>query len=262
MVAGRGLGEPGGAAERGAEVVHVVADVLATVCRHQEVQGVNGPRVVVRQPCGKHMVRPQLAAMFVRVDVVGVVAAGAEVLEVPGGLAFVEARGRQVDAPVTVARREPQHRVEVALVEAAPPRAVADGRLVGDRDLGRIHPDRIDVLDVIPERVVHQRANQLGASGHLRVINRIDFELIGLARVARMFRHEARVETAWALAPDHHPVRGVEALELARSPGDLRNRQIADADAVGEPARVRHLVQRVHVDGADRLAGRQAGRTC
>ena len=59
--------------------------------------------------------------MFVRVDVVRVVAAGAVVLEVPGGLAFVEARGRQVDAPVTVARREPQHRVEVAPVETAPP---------------------------------------------------------------------------------------------------------------------------------------------
>ena len=93
MVAGRRLGEPGRAAEDGAEVVHVVADVLAPVRRHQEVQGVDGPRVVVRQPCGKHTVRPQLAAVLVRVDVVRVVAPGAVVLEVPDGLAFVEARG-------------------------------------------------------------------------------------------------------------------------------------------------------------------------
>ena len=173
--------------------------------------------------------------------------------EVSDGLAFVEARGRYVNAPLTVARRQSQHRIEVALVEAAPPRGVADGRLVGDRDPGRIHPDRIDVLDVISERVVHQRANQLGAGGQLRVIDRIDFELKPLARVARVFRRKP----GWKpLDPcrHHDPVGGVEALELVRSPGDLRDRQIADADAVGEPARVRHLVQGVHVDGADRLA--------
>ena len=51
----------------------------------------------------------------------GIVAPGAVVLEVPDGLAFVEARGRQVDAPLAVARRQAQNRVEVALVEAAPP---------------------------------------------------------------------------------------------------------------------------------------------
>ena len=107
---------------------------------------------------------------------------------------------------------------------------------------------------MIPERVVHQRANQLGAGGHLRVIDRIDFELKHLTRVARVLRQEARMKTTWTLAANHDPVRGVEALELVRSPGDLRERQIADADAVGEPARVRHLVQGVHVDGADRLA--------
>ena len=105
---------------------------------------------------------------------------------------------------------------------------------------------------MIPERVVQQRANQLGAGSQLRVINRIDFELKHLARVARVFRQETRLETAWTLTGNHDPVRGVEAFELARSPRDLRDRQIADADAVGEPARVRHLVHGIYVDGADR----------
>ena len=86
------------------------------------------------------------------------------------------------------------------------------------------------------------------------MINRIDFELIQLTRVARVLRHEARVEAARTLAGNHDPVHRVEALELVWSPGDLRDRQIANADAVGEPARVRHFVQGVHVDGADRLA--------
>ena len=175
-------------------------------------------------------------------------------MEVPDGLAVVEAGSGEVNASLTVARPKAQNRIEVALVEAAPPRGVADGRLLGDLDPGRIHPDRIDVFHVIPERVVHQRANQLGAGGHLRVIDRIDFELKHLTRVARVLRHEARMEATWPLAANHGPVHGVEALELARSPGNLRERQIADADAVGEPARVRHLVQGVHVDGAGRLA--------
>ena len=78
---------------------YVVADVLAPVRLNQEVQGVDGPRVVVRQPCGKHTIRPQLAAVLVRVDVVRVVAPGAVVLEVPDGLAVVEARGGEVNAP-------------------------------------------------------------------------------------------------------------------------------------------------------------------
>ena len=69
----------------------------------------------------KHTIRTQLAAVLVRVDVVRVVAPGAVVLEVPDGLALVEARGGEVDAPLTVARRQAQNRLEVALVEAAPP---------------------------------------------------------------------------------------------------------------------------------------------
>ena len=109
MVVRRRLGEPGRTAQDGAEVVHVVADVLAPVRRDQEVQGVDGARVVVRQPGGEHMIRPQLAAVLVRVDVVRVVAAGAVVLEVPDGLAVVEARGGEVDAPLTVAR--PRRRI-------------------------------------------------------------------------------------------------------------------------------------------------------
>ena len=84
--------------------------------------------------------------------------------------------------------------------------------------------------------------------------DRIDFELIDLAGIARVYRAEAGLKTTRALAPNDHPVERIEPRELARSPDDFSDGQVADADAVGEPARIRHLVERVHVDGADRLA--------
>ena len=208
----------------------------------------------MREPGAKDTVRPQLAAMLVRVDIVRVVASGAVVLEVPEGPALVEARGGHVNVPLTVACRLPQNRVQIALVEAACPRSVADGRLVRDRDPGRVHFEHIHVFHEVPERVIDQRADELDAGGQLRVVDGINLELVHLAGVARVFRPEAGLETARALAANDDPVPRVEALELVRSPHDLRDRQIADADAVGEPARIRHLVESVHVDGADRLA--------
>ena len=121
MVARRRLGEPGCAAQDRAEVVHVVADVLAPVRRNEQVQGVDGPRIVVREPCTENAVRPQLAAMLVRVDIVRVIVSRAVVFEVPEGLALEKARGGQIDAPLTVARRLTENRLEIALVEAALP---------------------------------------------------------------------------------------------------------------------------------------------
>ena len=76
-----------------------------------------------------------------------------------------------------------------------------------------------------------------------------------------MHRPETCLETARALAANDDPVLRVEALELVRSPRDLGDRQIADTDPVGEPGRIRHFVESVHVDGADRRAvGRRRER--
>ena len=121
MVVRRRIGEPGRAAQRGAEVVHVVAHMLTSVRRHKQVQGVDGPRIVVREPGAEDTVRPQLAAMLVRVDIVRIVAPRPVILEVPETPALVEARGGYVHAPLAVARPLPQNRLQIALVEAAFP---------------------------------------------------------------------------------------------------------------------------------------------
>ena len=50
---------------------------------------------------------------------------------------------------------------------------------------------------------------------------------------------------------DDRPVVDVRVSKLVRSADDLVDRHRVPADAVGEPGRVRHLVERVDVDGAD-----------
>ena len=76
--------------------------------------GVDGPRIVVRQPGREHPVRPQFAAMLVRVDVVRVVAPGAVMVKARRRARRRGSAWPRVDSSITVACGEPQNRVEVA----------------------------------------------------------------------------------------------------------------------------------------------------
>ena len=116
LVAGaRALGARAAAAQRRAEVDQVVAQDLAAADVLQEVARVDGAAVVVVQPGAEHAHRAQLAAMFVRMDVVGIVGPRAVVLEradVPAGDALA---GDHAIAAVGAARRLQQQRVDVGL---------------------------------------------------------------------------------------------------------------------------------------------------
>ena len=130
LVAGpRHLRDGAAAAHDRPEVEHVVHDALAAVGAVQHVQRVDAARVVVVQPRGEDAVGPQLAAVFVRVNVVGVVGARAVVLEVAHRTPVGKATQRRAVLAVGQPRRSRQQPVDVfALHAAAAARHVHGGR--------------------------------------------------------------------------------------------------------------------------------------
>ena len=70
-----------------------MTDVLPALLLDTHVQGVDRARVIVRQPGGKDPVAAQLAAVLVRMNIVGIVRARAVILELTDVLSLFEAAG-------------------------------------------------------------------------------------------------------------------------------------------------------------------------
>ena len=152
------------------------------------------------QPGAEDAGAAQLAAVLVRHDVVGIVGAGAEVAEVTGRPAFGKPAG---DDPIVAvglaaaraARAETSRRCHLPAlaVQRVPHRG-----LRRHHDWSGIELGDIDIDDVVAERVIEGGADDLGASGQLRVRVRVDFDLIQVARSCRSSgsRAEARALAA------------------------------------------------------------------
>ena len=192
----------------------------------------------------------QLAPVLVRHDVVRIVGAGAVVAEVAERPARGEAAGQRPIAAVGLTRGTVEHVGEVAARErpSLPGERIADRRLLRDDEvvggeLGQVHLHR-----VVAERVVERGADDLGAGRHFRMVGRVDLDLVGLP--AGVGHPEPGLD-AGALVARDDPAVERDLRRTAIGPAHQRvERHLAAADAIGEPARIRHLVHRVHVHRA------------
>ena len=106
--------------------------------------------------------------------------------------------------------------------------------------------------------MIDGRANHLGTGRQVGILLGVELELIDLPfaerpRVARVHGAEAGLKSGRAFVISDDPLFDVEPFHPVRTARDVRDRHRALANAVGEPARVGHLVERVDVDGTDLL---------
>jgi hypothetical protein len=200
----------------------------------------------VVQPRREHAIASQLAAVLVEVHVVRIVGPSAAVAKAPERPPFGEPAHDRAKMPVWHPRRPREHEVEVDRRErpALAGGGVAHGRLRRDPHQGGVELGEVDIDDVVPERVIQGRADDLGAAGHLRVRRRIELDLPGMAvrggdTIARL--------NAFALAGRDRPVLNVDAVDAVGAANDLRHAHRLPTDAVDEPARIGHLVDGVDV---------------
>ena len=120
LVAGAAALRPdAAAAERRAEIEQVVADDLPVARGDDAVERVRAADLVVIQPGGEDRQAAQLAAVFVRDDVVGIVGARAVVAERSERPARDVAAGEHAVAAVGLPRRALENLVEVVATSAA-----------------------------------------------------------------------------------------------------------------------------------------------
>ena len=113
------INEELGATDRRAEVEQVVPDNAAAAVGDHRIERVDGLRVDVVHPRGERAVRPQLPAMLVRDDVVGIVGAGpveTESTDRPARKCFA---GDDAVRPVGIAMGLAEQRPDVRLLERA-----------------------------------------------------------------------------------------------------------------------------------------------
>ena len=254
-------GEHRAAAHDRPEVEHVVPDPGLAVGALEHVEAVQAARVVVVQPGGEDAVGAQLAPVLVREDVVGIVrAAGRRSGSCRAAIRRRSGwRGRATRPSGRRAARASTALRSCCTNERTPLGAVTDTdpRVRRDPDLRRVDVGDVDLDDVVAERVIDRRADDLGARGHLGVAT---------ADRTRSARGASRDPGRDSRAARPRPCRrrsaspGCRAAALAIGPAhQIFARQPLPPDAVGEPARVGHLVERVDVERRpiDALARRQ-----
>ena len=246
----------GAGSERGSDVLQVVPHDAATVLGDHGVERV--PRLHVRQigPGAEHLQGPQLAPVLVRDDVVGVVRAGAVVAERTDRTPGHAARGHGAIRPVRAAMRPRENVVEVAPFHPAlAPRRGSDLRRFRDRDPIRRHGHEMVLHLPVPERPEdlvrdHDRAGRgLGMSG------RVEGDEPDLA--ARVADREAG-RGAGDFSRHHGPWPRCWPAAGERTARDIVRGHRCRNQTVGEPVRIRHLVDRVDVARAHvgrRIAG-------
>ncbi len=232
-------------AEGRADVLQVVLHERTAVLLDERVERVAGLPVHEVRPRAEHAQRAQLAAVLVRHEIVRIVGPCARVAERPENLPRQQPSGRCAIGAVRVARGTLEHAGDVVARErrsraGRPPhrglRIDLDARKIESRDEG---------LDL----VVAERPEQLGrdfdgAGARLGELGRVELQEPRLA--VRIARGEAGIGPGRLFAQQHPSLRrrrGVR-VDAAR---DLWRCHRRGADAIGEPARVRHVVDRVHV---------------
>ncbi len=118
--------------------------------------------------------------------------------------------------------------------------------LADDERVGTNACDRI-LRNVIAERLKDSRRDDFGARRHLRVRRRVEFQKESLS--GSIGDDEPRLH-AFVLSLHDRPCSGRRSADTTEIAGESRRRCAGLAQPVGEPARRRHLVRRVHVQGA------------
>ena len=108
----------------------------------------------------------------------------------------------------------------------------------------RVQFGQVDVHRVVSERVIERRADDFRPRRQFRIGGRVEFDLI---RVPFAVGHAESRLHARGFAARHLPAIQRYRLEAIRATHDIVNRHRVTADAVDEPRRVRHLVERVDV---------------
>ena len=142
----------GARAERRADILQIVSNDAAAVLGDNGIERVAGLHVHQIGPCAEHFQRPQLAPVFVRDDVVGIVGTGAVVAKPAHGPSRQRAGRDRSVRPVGLVGA-PEHGLEVAaLHRPLLARQRREHRGVGDHEVAGLDRDEV-VLDLpIAER--------------------------------------------------------------------------------------------------------------
>ena len=220
----------------------------------QRVHRIDGLGVGVVDPRAEDAQAAQLAAILVRDDVVGVVGPRAFVLEAFERRAFERGADDHAVGPVLVAVGTGQLLVDVGGPHrAAVPVGQTDRGVLADDQVFAAQASDLGLRHVVAERVEQPRHHRLGAGAQFRLTGRVELEEIAVA--ADVGDRESRGD-AVRLAADG-PGAGLRPRIVAGPAEHLVGGERAGADAVGEPARVRYLVDRIDALGA--AHGRKPG---
>ena len=223
-------------------------DDAAAVFGHHRVERVAGLHVHEVGPCAEHLERTQLAPVLVRHDVVGIVRARAVVAEAANRAPRQAARRDGAIAAVRAPVRPREDGVEiVARHRACPPRLRSERGRPGNVDLVAAHRDEM-VLDLpVAERPENLVGDEDGGGRRLGEAGRVKRDEPQLA--AGVAHGEPGRKPRLLGRHDHPAPRRRPAAALGPDGGFVDCHRPRH-DAVGEPARVRHLVDGVHVAGA------------
>jgi hypothetical protein len=220
------------------------------------VQGVDRLRVGVIHPRAEHAQPAQLAPIFVAHDVIRIVGPGAFVQE-PVNRATGQRRARyDAVGPVGIAMGPAQLLVDVSAGHGAPAACACAHLCVGrNRQIRRLQRRDVRLRHVIPERVEQSRHDDFGRRPKLGITWRVELEEI--ARAGRVRDCESRGH-AIGFSADRPLSVGGSAV-VVRTAHHFRGRQRPRPDAILEPGRVRHLINRVDAGGPADI--RSAGPT-
>ena len=226
-----------------------------TICRlpvgHDAVVRVRAPHLVVIQPGGEDRQAAQLAAVFVRDDVVGIVGARAVITERPERPAGDVAAGEHAVAAVGLPCHARDNLDEVAKRQRPRPAIfVLHGGVRRHPQVFQAEGGQVVLGDVVAEGVEELRGDQLGTARHLGEAFRVELDPVDLSGGVA---NGESWRDALALARDHGPRARRRAVRRVRALDERLEikRPCARAGPVGEPARIGHLVDRVDVAGAD-----------
>jgi len=249
----RGVGETRGTAQQRSEVDDVVLEEAAATLAMPQHQRIECTRIIVIEPRGEHATAAQFAPVFVQVDVVRIIGTGAVVLEASHVILIRKPLGRHTDAAIGPPGRVLHNVIQIASGKGPPAIGVPDGRLRINLKPRRIDLGQVDVHRVVAKCVVKGRADHLGTAGHLGMRRRIHLQLVHRARgVGPVNGPKARMKAAVLAAHDRPP--GAKRHWAIRACDQGLQWQVPSADAIGEPTRVGHLVERVDVDSVYRPA--------
>ena len=117
-----------------------------------------------------------------------------------------------------------------------------------DNELLAAHIGDVILRHVVAERPHQLRHRHFRAGRHRAVAGRVELQEPALSRC--VLDREARRHAVALRRGDRPEARG-RPVARVRTIGNVLERERTSASAVGEPARIRHFVDRVHVPGAD-----------